>query len=152
MNVLYRRVPGQNSQDTHDCVDVLPEPQVQEATIPVIADGAVDAWQSARRTVFQARITQQPDGEHPSATCGVDYTNSPFGPPGQSCTASFLMCTACPNARVTPAHRARLAHLHQALGSLGRQPECAPQTHQLVRLPAPHPRRAGWPFHPWSQR
>ncbi|MFF0408029.1 hypothetical protein [[Kitasatospora] papulosa] len=119
VNVLYRREPGQNSQDTHDRVYVLPEPQVQEAAIPVIADGAVNAWQSARRTVFQARITQQPDWNHQSATCGcVDYTNSPFGLPGQSCTASFLMCTACPNARVTPAHHARLAHLHQALGSL----------------------------------
>ncbi|MFD8440474.1 hypothetical protein ACFV2I_36160 [Streptomyces microflavus] len=119
VNVLYRREPGQNSQDTHDRVYVLAEPQVQQAAIPVIADGAVDAWQSARRTVFQARITQQPHGEHQSATCGcVDYTNSPFGTPGQSCTASFLMCTACPNARVTPAHHARLAHLYQALGSL----------------------------------
>ncbi|MGW3730208.1 Tn3 family transposase [Streptomyces sp. NPDC000851] len=46
------------------------------------------------------------------------YEHSPFSPPGRGCTASFLLCTACPNARVTPAHHPRLAHLHQALGNL----------------------------------
>jgi hypothetical protein len=28
------------------------------------------------------------------------------------------MCLACPNARVHPGHHPRLAHLHEALGSL----------------------------------
>lgn len=60
-----------------------------------------------------------PGGERQTATAGcADYENSPFTAAGQSCRASFLLCTACPNARVTPAHHARLAHLHQALGNL----------------------------------
>ncbi|MBT1183929.1 hypothetical protein HET69_07845 [Streptomyces sp. CJ_13] len=119
VNVLYRREPGQNSQDTHDSVYVLPEPQVRQAAVPVIAEGAMDAWRAARRTVFQARLTAQPGGELQTATAGcADYENSPFTPAGHSCAASFLLCTACPNARVTPAHHPRLAHLHRALENL----------------------------------
>ena len=38
--------------------------------------------------------------------------------PGAPCRASFLACTACPNAVVTPRHLPRLAYLHQALGEL----------------------------------
>ncbi|MGW1564369.1 hypothetical protein ACWCQ1_49230 [Streptomyces sp. NPDC002144] len=120
VNVLHRREPGQNTQDTHDSVYVLPEPQVQEAAVPVIADGALDAVAAAHRTVFAARLTEKSGaGVRETATAGcADYEHSPFGPPGQSCAASFLLCTACPNARVTPAHYPRLAHIHQALGNL----------------------------------
>ncbi|MFG2631420.1 hypothetical protein [Streptomyces sp. NPDC048473] len=120
VNVLHRREPGQNSQDTHDRVYVLPEPQVQEAAVPVITEAALDAVRAARRTILQARITDRPpQSGHETATAGcADYTHSPFTPGGDSCTASFLLCTACPNARVTPAHHARLVYLHQALTGL----------------------------------
>ncbi|MEU7415080.1 MULTISPECIES: hypothetical protein [Streptomyces] len=120
VNVLHRRESGQNSQDTHDRVYVIPEPQAQQAAIPVIAEGALDAWRAAHRTVLLARLTEVPeDGEQETATTGcADYTRSPFTPAGPSCAASFLLCTACPNARVTPAHHARLAYLHQALAGL----------------------------------
>ncbi|MER8066966.1 hypothetical protein ABTZ59_01420 [Streptomyces sp. NPDC094034] len=119
-NVVHRREPGQNSQDTHDSVYVIPEPQAQQAAIPVIAAGAEDALESARRTVFTAKLTDAPeDGEVEAATNGcADYENSPITGPGASCGASFLLCTACPNARVHPAHHARLAHLHRAIGEL----------------------------------
>ncbi|MFE0723701.1 hypothetical protein [Streptomyces rochei] len=120
MNVLHRREPGQDTQDTHDRVYVLPEPQIREAAVPVIAAGALDAVASARRTVFAARLADQPqEGDRPTATAHcTDYEHSPFGPSGRSCAASFLLCTACPNARVTPAHHPRLAYLHQALTAL----------------------------------
>ncbi|MFJ2746359.1 hypothetical protein ACIO3O_42620 [Streptomyces sp. NPDC087440] len=120
VNVLHRREPGQNTQDTHDSVYVLPESQVQQAAVPVIADGALDAMAAAHRTVFAARLTEESvAGERETATAGcADYEHSPFGPPGQTCAASFLLCTACPNARVTPAHHPRLARLHLALGNL----------------------------------
>ncbi|WP_393101293.1 hypothetical protein [Streptomyces sp. LN325] len=121
VNVLHRREPGQNSQDTHDRVYVLPEPQAQQAAVPVIAEGALGAVADAHRTVFAARLAEQDDAgevrETATAAC-ADYEHSPFGPAGQSCAASFLLCTACPNARVAPAHHPRLAHLHQALGHL----------------------------------
>lgn len=120
VNVLHRREPAQNTQDTHDSVYVMPEPQVQKAAVPVIVDGALDAVAAAHRTVFAAHLTQQPgqeDRRTATADC-ADYEHSPFSPPGRSCAASFLLCTACPNARVAPAHHPRLAHLHQALTTL----------------------------------
>ena len=48
----------------------------------------------------------------------LDFTNSPSGPPGQPCTASFLDCLACPNAVATRRHLPRLAWLHRALDEL----------------------------------
>ncbi|MFE9501288.1 hypothetical protein ACFYO6_02055 [Streptomyces anthocyanicus] len=120
VNVVHRREPGQNTQDTHDRVYVLPEPQVQEAAGEVIADGVSDAVEAARRTVLQARLADaQQDGDQETATASCsDYEHSPFTPPGAGCGASFLLCTACPNARVAPVHHPRLAYLHAALENL----------------------------------
>ncbi|MFJ5784560.1 hypothetical protein [Streptomyces hydrogenans] len=120
VNVMHRREPGQNTQDTHDRVYVLPEPQVQEAAADVIADGVSDAVEAARRTVLQAQLADAPQaGDQETATVSCsDFEHSPFTPPGAGCGASFLLCTACPNARVTPSHHPRLAHLHAALENL----------------------------------
>ncbi|MFF7893881.1 hypothetical protein ACFZDI_18675 [Streptomyces sp. NPDC007907] len=120
VNVVHRREPGQNTQDTHDRVYVLPEPQVQEAAADVIADGVSDAVEAARRTVLQAQLADAPQaGEQETATVSCsDFEHSPFTPPGAGCGASFLLCTACPNARVTPSNHPRLAHLHAALANL----------------------------------
>ncbi|MFD6274679.1 hypothetical protein ACFWFI_03710 [Streptomyces sp. NPDC060209] len=120
VNVLHRREPGQNTQDTHDQVYVVGEQQAQQAAVPVIADGALDALEAARRTVLAARLAEAPDaGELETATAGcADFEHSPFSPVGEGCAASFLLCTACPNARVTPAHHPRLAHLSKALDNL----------------------------------
>jgi hypothetical protein len=35
------------------------------------------------------------------ASC-IDHTTSPYDPPGQPCSASFLACLDCPNARALP--------------------------------------------------
>lgn len=48
----------------------------------------------------------------------VAEAHSPFSTHGVSCSASFLLCLACPNARIHPGHHPRLAHLHQALENL----------------------------------
>lgn len=48
----------------------------------------------------------------------LDFTNSPFGLPGQPCTASFLDCLACSNAVATRRQLPRLAWLHRALDAL----------------------------------
>ncbi|MFD7096739.1 hypothetical protein [Streptomyces xanthophaeus] len=120
VNVLHRREAGQNTQDTHDRVYVLSEPQAREAAAPVIADGALGALDAARRTVLSARLTGQAgEGDRQTATAGcADWEHSPFSAAGQGCTASFLLCTACPNARITPVHHPRLTHLLQALDNL----------------------------------
>lgn len=118
-NVLHRREAGQNSQDTHDRVYVMNEPQAQQAAIPVIAQGATDALEAARRTVIAqlAETRREEDQETATADCS-DFHNSPFAPHGGACDASFLLCLACPNARVTPAHHPRLVVLHRALDNL----------------------------------
>ncbi|MGJ5828056.1 hypothetical protein [Streptomyces ossamyceticus] len=120
VNVVHRREPGQNSQDTFDRVYALTEPQVQQGAVPVIAAGANAAVDAARRTVFLAKLGDTPegDGQETATTDCDDYENSPFTPPGTGCGASFLLCTACPNARVHPGHHPRLAYLHLALESL----------------------------------
>ncbi|MEU8205881.1 hypothetical protein [Streptosporangium sp. NPDC049046] len=118
-NVLHRRAPSQNSQDTHDRVYVVTEPQAQQAAVPVIAEGAADALEAARRTVVAQLADTRRDGDQGTATadcCG--YRNSPFAPRGQACDASFLLCLACPNARITPDHHPRLVLLHKALDDL----------------------------------
>ncbi|WP_172512100.1 hypothetical protein [Glutamicibacter mishrai] len=38
------------------------------------------------------------------ATACVDHTNSPYGNAGSPCSASFLLCLGCPNARSEPRH------------------------------------------------
>ncbi|GAA2774054.1 hypothetical protein GCM10010440_75960 [Kitasatospora cinereorecta] len=120
VNALHRREPGQNSQETHDRMYVLSEPQVQEAAVPIIAEGAESALAHARQTVLRAKLAASAQAgakETPTADC-TDYENSPFGTAGAGCTASFLLCTACPNARIHPKHHSRLAHLHRSLSSL----------------------------------
>ncbi|MEU2770879.1 hypothetical protein ABZ628_29660 [Streptomyces diastaticus] len=120
VNALHRREPGQNSQETHDSVYVLPEPQVQEASVPIIAEGAESALAHAQQVVLRAQLVVSAEAggqETPTVDCS-DYENSPFSAPGMGCSASFLMCTACPNARIHPQHHPRLAYLHRSISSL----------------------------------
>jgi hypothetical protein len=53
----------------------------------------------------------------PTGAC-LDFADSPFSPPGEPCTASFLDCLACRNAVATRRHLPRLAWLHRALDEL----------------------------------
>lgn len=119
--VAHHRQPSQHNQDTHDQVYVVPDPRTREDAAPVIAEGVADALAQARNT-FRARTSRtESDGTLDTATAGCgDYTHSPFSAAGAPCRASFLLCTACPNAVVAPRHLPRLAYLHQALGELRR--------------------------------
>jgi len=117
---LDRREPGQHSQDTHDRHYVLPDKRVQAGAVEVIAAGAEDAADRARRAVLIAQIRDQPapgDAETATADCS-SYHDSPYPSPDGGCGASFLTCLACPNARIHPGHHPRLAHLHEALANL----------------------------------
>jgi hypothetical protein len=117
---LDRREPGQHSQGTHDRYYVLPDHRVQARAVEVIAAGAEDAAGCARKAVMVAQLRGQAvpgDVETATADCCA-YHDSPFPLPDGSCGASFLICLACPNARVHPGHHPRLAHLNEALGNL----------------------------------
>ncbi|MGH3195736.1 MAG: hypothetical protein ACRDRJ_34240 [Streptosporangiaceae bacterium] len=117
---LDRREPDQHSQDTHDRQYVLPDRRVQAESVEVIAAGAEDAADRARKAVLVARLRDKPvpgDAETATADCSA-YHDSPYPSPDGGCGASFLTCLACPNARVHPGHHPRLAHLHEALASL----------------------------------
>jgi len=94
---------------------------VQADAVEVIASGAQDALSRAEKTVLVAGLREGPvagDVETVTADC-ADPNSSPFtASPEGGCTASFLMCLACPNAHVHPGHHSRLSHLHHALTNL----------------------------------
>ncbi|WP_143673834.1 hypothetical protein [Streptomyces sp. or20] len=117
--IAHERQPTQHSQDTHDAVYVLPDPRTHATAQPVIADGIVEAVESARES-FKAQVTRaETDARMDTATASCsDYTHSPFGEQGVPCRASFLLCIACPNAVITPRHLPRLAYLLHVLDEL----------------------------------
>lgn len=117
---LDRREPTQHSQETHDRVYVLPDKRVQAEAAGVIAAGAEDAADRARTVVLGAQVQDQRDpGDAETATADCSNPDdSPWPSPDGGCAASFLLCLACSCARVHPGHHPRLAHLHEALGSL----------------------------------
>jgi hypothetical protein len=117
---LDRREPAQHSQDTHDRRYVLPDERVRAEAVEVIAAGAEDAAGRARRAVLVAELRAARDpgaAETATADC-ADPAGSPWPAADGTCGASFLMCLACPNARVHPGHHPRLACLHEALAGL----------------------------------
>ncbi|WP_335992361.1 hypothetical protein [Glycomyces sp. MUSA5-2] len=114
----HRRTPVQHSQDVHDRVYVLSDPQTAERVVPVIQQGLQGALDHVARTFVARRGPEPETGDDTATACCTDYRNSPFGTPGQPCRASFLLCLACPNAVVAPRHLPRLTYLHQALESL----------------------------------
>lgn len=134
VQVLIRREPAQNSEQTHESAYVLRDPAALPEAEQVTAQGLTDAVNHARATVKMRMLLDtgpgQPaigasrqqalaDGTLDTATGAcLDFTNSPSGPPGQPCTASFLDCLACGNAVATRRHLPRLAWLHRALDEL----------------------------------
>ena len=118
---LNRREPAQHSEQTYERQYILVDKRVQQEAVEVIAAGAEDALGRANTAVLVADLRDGPDpGDVETATADcADPRSSPFtDSPENDCTASFLMCLACPNAHVHPGHHSRLAHLHQALTNL----------------------------------
>ena len=70
--------------------------------------------------MLAAELRDRPaSGDVETATADYSsYDDSPWPSPDGRCRASFLICLACPCARIHPGHHPRLAHLHGALGSL----------------------------------
>ena len=137
VQVLIRREPAQNTAATHEQVYVLRDPATRPEAEQVAEQGLSGAVGHAQdvmrmRMLLDARADQLIDyartpekaraldgGTLDTATGAcLDFTGSPFSPPGEPCTASFLDCLACRNAVATRRHLPRLAWLHRALDEL----------------------------------
>jgi len=135
VQVLIRREPAQNSQQTHESAYVLRDPGALPEAEQVTVQGLTDAVSHARATMKMRMLLDTGPGQPAAGNAGLeqmladdaldtatgaclDFTNSPSGPPGQPCTASFLDCLACSNAVATRRHLPRLAWLHRALDEL----------------------------------
>jgi hypothetical protein len=138
VQVLIRKQPAQNTEQTHDSVYVLRDPAARAEAQQTIAQGLTDALEHAHAVVKMrimlgdnaneliemsddpdmARAIQRGDMDTATAAC-AGFFDSPFtDEPGQPCTASFLWCLRCENAIVTRRHLPRLVYLHRALNEL----------------------------------
>jgi hypothetical protein len=137
VQVLIRKQPTQNTEQTHESTYVLRDPATLDEAEQVAAQGLTDATEHAR-TVMRMRnllaagpdelIDYIDDSEKVRALIDgvldtgtgacLDFHDSPFTATGQPCTASFLSCLGCRNAIATRRHLPRLAYLHQALDAL----------------------------------
>lgn len=136
VQVLIRKEPADNSQQTHDTVYMLPDPATRQEARQTIAAGLNDALDHARTITAMTvllgedadvlvELADRPElaqavlaGQRDTATGACrDFDNSPITGPGP-CTASFLWCLACANAIATRRHLPRLVYLHQCLESL----------------------------------
>ncbi|RKM73927.1 hypothetical protein COO55_18910 [Rhodococcus opacus] len=119
--MLIRKEPAQNTYEVHDTVYMLRDPSGREAARETIARGLTDAAEHAHlvgamRLVLGGdaetlvELSDDPElaaaiarGDLDTATAAcADFTHSPHNDPGLPCTASFLLCLACPNAVATP--------------------------------------------------
>ncbi len=128
--VINRR-SSQNSAAVSEDIYRRPDPLTAHLHQDVILEGQAAAVEHATDTV-RLRYAQVQDLGLPAqttdavrsgsldtaATACLDFNHSPFTPDGEPCTASFLMCLACPNAVATPAHLPRLILLDEALDNL----------------------------------
>lgn len=138
VQVLIRKEPAQNTQETHDSVYVLPDPAARSEAQKTIAAGLADALNHARAIVKMrmvlgddanelielsddpqlAKAIRHGDLDTATAAC-TDFFHSPFtDEPGQPCTVSFLWCLLCENAIATRRHLPRLVYLYRALNEL----------------------------------
>lgn len=128
---VINRKSSQNSPATSEDVYRRPDALTARLHHDVILGGQAEAVEHASHTVWlryaslqdlqlptpTARAVQEGRLDTAASAC-LDFTHSPFTPAGDPCTASFLMCLACPNAVATPAHLPRLVLLRQALDNL----------------------------------
>ncbi len=129
---VINRKSSQNTDTVSEDVYRRPDAMTAHLLQDVILDGQADAVAHAEQTVRMRYASHIQDLHLPAPTAtavedGVldtatgaclDFTHSPYTPDGQACTASFLMCLACPNAIATPAHLPRLLALRDALDNL----------------------------------
>ena len=122
VQVLIRREPAQNTARTHEQVtaqgltDAVGHAR-EVMQMRMLLDAGADQLTDYTGGPQQAQALAAGMLDTATAAC-LDYTHSPFSPPGQPCTASFLDYLACRNAVATRRHLPRLAWLHRALDEL----------------------------------
>lgn len=112
--------PLQHKQGTHDSRYVLPDERVQRDSRKITAAGAQAAYQLAQDVTFKGKLAGTADPAH-AETVTSDCAETESGPaptPDGGCSAGFMACLACENARVHDGHHPRLALLHQNLITL----------------------------------
>lgn len=128
--VLNHRA-SQNTDAVSEDVYRRPDPRTADMVADVVLEGQQHAVEHAEATVrmryvehaealgLDAEVSDQlAQGRLDTATGAcLDYTHSPHDPAGSPCTASFLLCLACPNAISTPAHLPRLVALREAFAN-----------------------------------
>lgn len=128
---VVNRKSSQNSDAVSEDIYRRPEALTAAMVSDVILDGQADAVAHAQSTVamrYRADTHELdlPDGLREDLDAGrldtttgacLDHLHGPFDD-GRPCTASFLLCLACPNAVATPAHLPRLVGLAAALDNL----------------------------------
>ncbi|MGH3803122.1 MAG: hypothetical protein ACRDTD_23935, partial [Pseudonocardiaceae bacterium] len=138
VQVLIRKQPAQNTEETHDSVYMLRDPAARAEAQQTVVKGLTDALDHAHTVVTMrimlgenanelielsddpdlARAIQRGDMDTATTAC-ADFFDGPFtDQPGQPCTASFLWCLRCENAIVTRRHLPRLVYLHRGLNEL----------------------------------
>ncbi len=131
---VINRKSSQNSDRVSEDVYRRPDALTAHLVEDVILQGQADAVAHAASTLkmryatsADARELHLPAEAADAVKAGsldtatgacLDFTHSPFTRAGEACTASFLMCLACPNAVATPAHLPRLVILRGALTNL----------------------------------
>jgi hypothetical protein len=152
VQVLIRREPAQNSDQTHQSAYVLRDPAALPEAEQVTAQGLTDAVSHVRATMKMRMLLDtrpgQPTGQAQALADGaldtatgacLDFTNSPFGSPGQPCTASFLDCLACSNAVATR------RHLPASPGCTAPWTSCAPPPPRQRGSGTGSPTSCDWP-------
>lgn len=129
---VINRKSSQNTDTVSEDVYRRPDALTAHLLQDVILDGQADAVAHAEQTLRMRYTSHLPDLHLPPSTAQdvadgkldtavgacLDFTHSPFTADGHACTASFLLCLACPNAVATPAHLPRLLLLADALDNL----------------------------------
>ena len=129
---VVNRKASQNTDAVSEDIYRTPDALTAAMIGDVVLDGQQDAVDHAKHTMAMRFVSHPaelglPEKTRQALSTGrldtatgacVDQLHSPFSPPGTPCTASFLMCLACPNAVATPSHLPRLATLAKALDNL----------------------------------
>lgn len=118
VNVVENRVANQNDEATHFSTYVMPDPYTRKKSASIIADGLQDALDDVHR--FNGALAEKAPSSSDEAVLSscLDRHSSPFDSDASGCLSSFLLCLACPNAVITPAHIPRLVVAWESLSEL----------------------------------
>lgn len=118
VNVIENRRANQNDEATHFSTYVMPDPLIRQESASIIAAGLEDALADVDR--FKGALAENVPLASDDAVLSAcrDKHSSPFISDESGCLSSFLLCLACSNAVITPAHIPRLVVAWDSLNDL----------------------------------